>query len=209
MAKGKNAQLTASREISYVNQRDPLLGSLLRKIISAVNTTAVNAAVSSIGKLSPPPAIDSHNVQGALDTIANTMSVSGEVLHYTLVHNQAIQKGLHYISELDTLPSFPSPHIVDHGCSRSAFVSLPTNDNTGAPQGYYLRSYAQYRGSDPGVRTTFGGAANPIKIFMGGTSNTTILPSQGSGTAKNGNQGGVGLGVVLNRPAPGPKRSVA
>ena len=209
MAKGNNAQLNASREVSFVNQRDPLLGSLLRKIISAVNTTAINAAVSSIGKLPPPPPIDSHNVQGQLDSIANTMTVPGEVLHYTMVQNQAIQKGVHYLSEISTDPTFTQPHIISHGASRSAFVALPTMDNTGAPQSYYLRSYVQYPGSNPAKPTVFGGAANPIKIVMTGSSMATLLPSQGSGTAKNGAQGGVGLGKVLNRPAPGPKRNLA
>lgn len=208
MAKGKNAQLSPSRELSFVNQRDPLLGSLLRKIINAVNTTAVNAAVSSIGKLAPPPPIDSHNVQGTL-TPTNTLQVAGEILHYTLNHNQAIQKGVQYISEIDTSPNFTQPHVVDHGASRSAFVSLPTFQNDGVtPQTYYLRSYAQYHGSDPSKPTVYGGVNGATPITMGGTSAATLLPSQGSGTARNGQQGGVGLGTILNRPAPGPKRNL-
>ena len=205
---GKNQQLTASRELSYVNQKDSLLGSLLRKVINAVNTTAVNAAVSSIGKLSPPPPIDSITPAGTY-TPKNTFECSGEILHYTLTHNQAIQKGIQYLSEVDTNPNFTQPHVIDHGCSRSAFVSLPTFMSDGVtPQTYYLRSYAQYHGSDASPKTVFGGINGAIPITMGGTSAATLQPSQGSGTARNGQQGGVGLGTILNRPAPGPKRNL-
>ena len=208
MAKGTNAQLSPSRELSFVNQKDPLLGSLLRKVINAINTTAVNVAVSSIGKLPPPPPIDVITPQGTL-TPKNALQVSGEVLHFTMAHNQAIQKGVQYVSEIDTSPNFTQPHVIDHGASRSAFVSLPTFQNDGVTkQTYYLRSYAQYHGSNPSKPTVYGGANGAIPITMGGTSAATLLPSHGSGTAKNGQQAGVGLGVVLNRPAPGPKRNL-
>ena len=212
MAKAINQQLTASRELSYVNQKDPLMGTLCRKIISAVNSLAKNAAVAAVGKLSPPPPIDSLTVQGALDPSTNTLTVPGEILHHTLTHNQAVQKGVQYISEIDTNPNFSQPHIIDHGSSRSSFVSLPSMQSDGAtPNTYYLRSYAQYHGSDPSKPTVFGGVTGATKIVMGGTTATpmSLLPSTGSGTANpNGQQGAVGLGKVLNRPAPGPKRNL-
>ena len=92
----------------------------------------------------------------------------------------------------------------------SGFLSLPTNNAAGAMQTYYLRSYAQYPGSDPTKPTVLGGISGAIGIQMGGTSRTTLLPSTGSGTAAaNGSQGGHGFGTVLTRPAPTTKRSVS
>ena len=209
MAKGRNAQLSGGRELSRLTQNDPLTGSLLQKLITAVNVLAANSAVSATGKLSPPPPIDTHNVQGTYDADTNTLTVPGEVLHYTMVHNQAIQKGVQYVSEIATDPSFSSPHPIDHGASRSAFVSLPTFQDDGVtPQTYYLRSLPQYHGSDPQKPTVFGGLNGPTKIVMGGTSSGSLLPGQGSGTARNGQQGAQGLGKVLNRPSPGPKRNI-
>src|ERR1022692_2873408 len=135
---GLNAQLEGGRELPYLNQRDSFLGSILQRIIVAVNQTAKNAAVSSVGKITPPPPIDSIKVQGT--QVGGVLTAPSEILHWTLAHNQAIQKGVKYLSEIDTDPNFPSPHVIDHGCSRSAFLSLPAKDNNNATQTYYLRS---------------------------------------------------------------------
>jgi len=213
MPRALNQQLAPSRELAYVTQRDPLLGSLLRKIVASANALAKNAAVSAVGKISPPNPIDSIQVKGVFNPSTNTLQCPGEILHHTLTHNQAVQKGVQYISEISTDQNFSQPHVVDHGSSRSSFISLPTLQNDGVtPNTYFLRSYAQYPGSDPTKPTVFGGATGATKILMGGNptagTSTTLLPSTGSGTAKNGAQGGVGLGVVLNRPSPGPKRNL-
>jgi hypothetical protein len=125
-------------------------------------------------------------------------------------HNQEVNKGIHYFSEVDTSPSFTNPHVIHHGTSRTGFLSLPTNNSSNVKQTYYLRSYAQYPGSDPSKPTVHGNLGGVIGIQMGGTSQTSLLPSTGSGTASpNGSQGGHGFGVVLTRPAPGPKRNVS
>jgi len=115
-----------------------------------------------------------------------------------------------YIHEIATEPNFLAPHIVDGGSSRSGFVHLPALDNDGNPQTYYLRSYAQYHGSDAAKPTVLGGLESATQIQMTGTSKTSLLSSTGSGTASpSGTQGAKGLGDVLTRPAPAPKRSVA
>jgi hypothetical protein len=208
MAKALNQILLGGRELSFVNQRDSLAGSLLNRIISAVNTLASNAAVSAVGKLSPPPPIDTINPSGTYDAATNTLTVAGgETLHYTMTHNQAIQKGVQYVSEIATNPNFVGAHPIDHGSSRSAFVSLPSLTDAGDPQPYYLRSMAQYHGSDPSKPTVYGGVDKPIKILMGGATRATLQTSQGSGTARAG-QVAQGLGKTLNRPAPGPKRNL-
>ena len=206
MARGENQQLEGGRELNYIAQKDTYAGRLFGRIIEAVNTGFKNAGVSAIGKTTPPPPIDSINVQG---TISNgILTAPSEILHHTLTHNQAIQKGVRYFSEIDTSPEFLAPHVIDHGTSRSSFLTLPANDNSNAQHTYYLRSYAQYHGSDPCTPTVFGNSGGAIGIQMTGTSKTSLLTSAGSGTASpTGQQGGKGLGVVLNRPAPGPKRN--
>lgn len=208
MAKGAHGKLSGGRELTHLTQKDAYLGSILNRIITAINHTAEISAGSAVGKSAPPNPIDSIDVSGTMDATANILTVAGEQLHFTLTHNQALKKNVRYITEVDTDPNFPQPHVFDHGASRSGFINLPANDSDNQPITYYKRSYAQYPGSDPSPPTVFGGKNGPTKILMTGSSAISILPSKGSGTAKNGQQGGVGLGKVLNRPAPGPKRSV-
>jgi hypothetical protein len=208
MAKGINEQLQGGQELSVVNQKDAYSGSLFGRVIDAINQLAKNAGVAAVGKVAPPPPINSINVQGAISN--GILTAPSEILHWTIQHNQPVQKGIRYFSEIDTSPSFTNPHVVDHGTSRSAFLTLPKMDNAGTTHTYYLRSYAQMPGSDPVSPTVHGGLSGAIGIQMTGTSKTSILPSTGSGTAAaNGSQGGHGLGIVLDRTAIGPKRSVA
>jgi hypothetical protein len=209
-AQGLNQQLDLGREYPYLDQKDPFLGSMVRRIVGAVNQLAANAGVTAVGKTSPPPKIDSINVQGT--QVGNTITCTSEILHHTLVHNQAIGKGITYFSEIDTTPSFTQPHVISHGTSRSSFITLPTyssaaNMTATLPTSYYLRSYAQMPGSDPCEPTVLGNLGGPTQIQMGGTSVTALLPSTGSGTAQSsGQQGGQGLGTVLRRTTPQPKR---
>lgn len=206
---GSNQQLEGGRELSYINLRDVYAGSLFDRIIQAVNTLSKNAGVASVGKISPPPPINSVTVSGSAPVAGIITVANSEILHWTIQHTQAIQKGIRYFSEIATEPNFLSPHVIDHGTSRSAFLSLPTNNSSNVKQTYYLRSYAQYVGSDPCKPTVLGGISGAIGIQMGGTSQTSLLQSTGSGTASSsGQQGGKGLGTVLDRPAPTSKRSV-
>lgn len=210
MARGKNSKLQGGRELSYVTQKDALLGSMLQKMITAINTVADHTGTAAVGKTPPPPPIGTHNVQGAYDADTNTLTVKGDTLHYTMVHNSPLKKGIQYFSEISTDPNFSNAHPIAHGASRSAFLSLPKVDENGSPQAYYLRSFPQNPGGDPQKPTVYGGLNGPTKIVFDTTSDPIggILQSQASGTARVG-QGAKGLGTVLDRPAPGPKRNLS
>jgi len=208
MANGENQHLTGGRELNYLAQKDSYLGSFLSRVVNAVNTLATNAGVAAVGKTSPPPKLDSVNVQGAMH--GGVLVCPGEIFHATLTHNQSINKGVRYFSEIDTSPDFPAPHVFDHGTGRTALLNLPTFMNDGKTvQTYYHRAYAQYPGSDPSEPKVFGNLGGAIGIQMSGTNAATLLPSTGSGTAsQTGEQGGKGLGTVLQRPTPQSKRAL-
>lgn len=216
---GKNSDLSGGQELTTIQQKDFNSGNLFDRIIQAINGLAKNAGVAAVGKLPPPPPIQSIAVQGTQS--GNVLTAPSETLHWTLNHTQSVDKHVRYFTEIATEPNFLQPHVVDHGASRSGFLHLPSQDSNGNTQAYYIRSFPQYHGSDAQKHTTFGGAAGATKIVMTAPtvtvsnttysvpSKTTLLPSTGSGTASNaGQQGGKGLGTVLTRPAPTTKRSV-
>ena len=206
---GKNAQLEYGQEMSILSQKDFNNGSILKRIIDAVNSLAKNVGVSSVGKLPPPPPINSIQVQGSLDSTKNVITAPSEILHWTMTHNSEVSKNIHYFTEIDTNPNFSQPHVISHGTSRTGILSLPAMNNDNVQQTYYMRSYPQMPGSDAQKPTVVGGLANATQIQMTGTSKTTLLPSTGSGTASPaGTQGGKGFGDVLTRPAPTTKRSL-
>ena len=209
MGQGTNQQLELGPELTLISQQNSFLGKILRRIVEGVNTTARNASVSSVGLFPTPPKVDSVNVQGTFSADTNTITTTSEHLHWTLEHNQQVHKGIRYFSEIDTDPNFTQPHVIDHGTSRSGFVHLPALAADGSQQVYYMRNYAQYHGSDPSESTVVGGRSNPTRIVLTGASQMSLLPSKGSGTAAaTGQQGGKGLGDILTRPAPQPKRSL-
>jgi hypothetical protein len=205
---GKNAQLEGGQELSFVEQSmSAYLGSLLRRTINAVNTLSLNSGVAAVGKTPAPPKVDSISISGTQS--GNTFTCPSEILHIALTHNQAVAKGVRYFTEVDTNSQFTQPHVFDHGTSRSLFATLPTYSSAGVQATYYLRSYAQYPGSDPCEPTVFGNLSGSTAIKMTGSSVTALLPSTGSGTASpQGQQGGLGLGKDLVRPKPVPKRSI-
>ncbi len=219
----KQAILEGGQELAKINQQDFNQGSLFKRIVDAVNSLALNLGASAVGKLSPPDPIDSIQVSGTQS--GNVITCPSEHLHFTVTHNSELNKGVQYIHEISTDPNFSAPHVIDSGCSRSVFIHLPSVQADGVtPNTYYLRSYPQYHGSDPQKPTVLGGLAAATQIRLTPPSVTVtafntpvpaasaanILPSTGSGTASpQGTQGGKGLGTVLTRPAPGPKRSLA
>lgn len=217
---GKHSQLEGGQELTKVTQKDFENGTLLQRIIDAVNSVAQNLGAAAVGKLTPPPPVNSIQVQGVADISSNTITCPGEFLHLTLTHNGEVHKGVQYIHEISTDKNFLAPHIIDTGSSRTLFTHLPTFQSDGITQQiYYHRAYAQYSGSDPAQPTVLGGLAAPTKIVMSGQMNalgvmvsatsSDLLSSTGSGTASPlGTQGAHGLGKVLTRSAPAPKRSI-
>jgi len=207
---GKNGDLTGGQELTRILQEDFNYGNLFKRIIDSINSLATNLGATAVGKSAAPTPVDSIQVQGTSSTTTNTHTAPSEILHWVITHNQPVQKGVRYFTELDTDPNFNQPHVIDHGTSRSGFLHLPALDNEGKTQTYYLRSYPQHPGSDPAPPKVFGGLAGATKIQMTGTSKTSLLSSTGSGTASaTGTQGGKGLGTLIVRPAPGPKRNLA
>jgi hypothetical protein len=194
------AKLDGGRFLAEINQKDSKMGALFQRIITAVNTLADNVAASPVGQNEPPSAPDSVAVKA-----------SGEMVHVSITHNAPVKRGVQYFTEIDTNPGFTKPIVIHHGASRTSHpFHLPTRDDGGTQHTWYFRSFAQYHGSPPSEKTVYGGASNPIGVTLTGTTNMTLLPSTGSGTAApTGTQGGQGLGVFTQRPALGPKRNVA
>jgi hypothetical protein len=108
-------------------------------------------------------------------------------------------------------PSFAQPHQEHLGASRGRVLALPAKDGNGAVVNYYFRAYSQYLGSDPQTKHIYYGARfAPTAVTLTGSSQLTLLQSQGSGTGRaDGTQGGAGLGFVLYRPAVTAKRAPA
>jgi hypothetical protein len=195
------------RLLARVQQRDPELGTLLTNFIDAMNRGVTAANVSTAGELPAPPPVDSISVKGVLSN--NVLTAPGELLHFVHTHNSPLNRGIRYITEIDTDPNFPAPHPIYDSTSRSGFTTLPTllDDNV-TPAVYYLRVTPQYHGSAPAKPTVFGGLQGPTQIVMSGKTAATLLPSQAGGTAKPG-QGGQGLGkVAIRGSVGGPKRQL-
>jgi hypothetical protein len=186
--------------LSLIEKENPRLGQYLRRyVVPAIKKTAQNAGVSATGKIAPPAPPESVNV-----------TTQGEFMQITVNHAAPIQKGIQYISHISTNPEFSQPLILDHGSSRSPLpFQLPTKDGSGAAINYYVRTLAQYPGSDPSPPTYHGGDA-PAAITLGGVTQMDLAAGTGSGTgSSNGQQSHVGLGTVIFRAAPAPKRNVS
>jgi hypothetical protein len=194
------------RELAILRQSSPLVGNLLTRLIEGLNRGLRYAGVSAAGELPAPPPVDSIAVKGTLS--GNVLTAPGELLHFVHTHNVPLNRGIRYITEIDTSPNFPAPHQIADTTSRSGFVTLPTNSDTAALVSYYLRVTAQYPGSKPSAPTVFGNLQGATAINMSGSTAATLLTSQAGGTAKPG-QGGQGLGAVPARgPVGGPKRNL-
>lgn len=178
--------------------QDGVSRSAFQRIEDAINNLGVQAAAEPIGLAQAPPPLQGVNVK-----------TSGEMVHITLDHNSPVNKGIHYFIEHDTDPSFPQPHVIHNGTSRTVPpFSLPTKDDDGNTVNYYFRAYPQLPGSHPAKPVNFGGIA-PTPVTLTGTTQLSLLPSTGSGTAAaNGQQGGYGFGRTNTRGPVAPKRNI-
>jgi hypothetical protein len=186
--------IDGGRELNEVELGNPILGRLVRRLMDGINMLATNTQSSATGETQAPKAPDAVSVK-----------VSGEYMHIAIDHTGALNRNVQYFSEISPNdPAFSQPIVVDHGSSRTSHpFLLPTYLDGGSTKvSYYVRSYAQYFSSQPSAKTVSGGASAPVAYQMGGTTQMTLLPSRGSGTAANtGQQGGSGLGKVAQRRA--------
>ena len=191
--------IDSTQFLKEVKNRDPHLGLLFESFIDSVNVALNHLGVNTTGKVEPPVALQGLNVAAGSDHV-----------HVTLTDNSNVRKNLQYFVEWSANdPTFGNPHVEHLGASRGRVLALPAKDGHGTTQNYYFRAYSQYMGSDPQTKKAYYGTlGNPTAVTLTGSSALTLLPSAGSGTGKpDGSQGGSGIGVVLTRPAPGPKRS--
>lgn len=180
--------------LTEIQGKWPRLGQYLDRFMgNAINNLSTNTATSANGEVPTPAA-----------PVAVNVKVSGEIAHLTINDPQPLQRGAQYHVELATNSTFSYPHVEHLGSSRGRFVTLPTfPDGGGTKHTWNARAYVQYQGSQPSPVTA------PVSFQMAGTTQLTPLQSTGSGTAStNGSQGGWGLGKVIYRPAPQPKRAV-
>lgn len=210
---GVGGSLDLGRELAELEQSNPALGRVLRRLQDGVNTLAKNTSSSATGEVKPPPPPDSVSVSvPTVGTLGNLSGLGGgEYMHISISHNAPVQRNIQYFSEIDTNPNFTQPIVVSHGSSRTSHpVLLPTNTATPiqtgpttyqpVPQTYYVRSYAQYPSSQPSPPTVAGGASSPTPFTLTGGTFMDLAASKGSGTAANtGQQGGAGLGKIQQR----------
>jgi hypothetical protein len=192
------AGFSLDREISFTKQIPfvgPHVANALQRTQDAINQLGTNLAAAPTGTMPAPPPIN------GVDVKANN-----GLLHVTINDQNAIQRGINYFVEHSTRSDFVGAHVVDLHSSRGGTIPLPGLDDNGNPQAVFVRAYSQYRAGNPGTKIHFGGTT-PTAVLPGGTTQMTLLPSTGSGTAApNGQQQGSGLGKTLFRPAQAPKR---
>ena len=185
--------VSIQKEISILRQHPAIgryLGVALQRLEDAVNQLGVHTATDPTGTVPAPPAIQKLTIK----------TDGNGTVHGTIDDNNPISRGLHYFVEYDTTPAFSRPHVVHLGVSRTMhpFI-LPAKDDDGNAQQFYFRGYSHYPGGEPGPPLHFGGDV-PTPVSPGGTSQMTLLPSTGSGTAPNdGQRGASGFGKVLHR----------
>jgi len=189
MSAKEKGVLSGGRALTKLIQENPTHGALLQKIITAVNTLAENTTSSAVGRSTAPPPINALNVK-----------VSGEYAHVTITHTGSVQQGVHYFVEAANNPQFNGAHPIHFGTSRTRDpIHLAANDDSGNPQKWYLRGYAQYPGSDPSTPVNHGGT-EPTAITTTGTTSLSWQTSTGSGTASNsGQQAAWGFGKIARR----------
>lgn len=187
---------TFLQQIRLMN-RDTAL--LFERVINGVNNMANHLGVDPQGKVDAP-------AQHSALTV--TPAATGDMVHVSINNQSAVKKNVQNFVEHSNDGGLSWR--VDHlGASNEKFIPLPTFKADGTTkQSYIFRSYPQYLGSDAQAKHTYWGSqVKPTPVTLNGTAAMDIPSAVGSGTAApNGQQGGQGLGTVLNRPAQTTKR---
>jgi len=198
------ASNSIAREIQLIRQQFPdignYLGRALESLQNSISNLAQNVAADPSRTLPPPNPVRSLEVK----------SNNNGLVHAVINDHSEIKRGIHYFIEYDTDPAFSQPHVVHLGASRSmAPINLPAMDDDGNAQQFYFRAYSQYPGGSAGEKINFGGtSATPVN--PGGSQQMTLLTSTGSGTAQaSGEEGGLGFGRDLIRPATTSAKRIA
>ena len=192
--------IDGSQFLKEVKNRDPHLGLLLEQMIDGINGTAQHLGVNPNGKLDPPAPLQDFQVNAG----------DGQV-HVQLTDASAVKKNVQYFVEYSKDPSFATSYVEHLGASRNRVIALPAMDQASNPHTFYFKAYSQYLGSDAqSNHAVFGGKYTPTGVSVTGNTKLDLLDTRGAGTAfPNGSQSGYGLGTVLERELPGPKRSPA
>jgi len=195
MAVDINKELNFVRQIPEVGK---YVADALERIVKGINITGQHVGVDPTGVMPEPPPVQQLTVK----------SDGNGLVHAVITDHNEIAKNLHYFVEFSTDSSFRQPHVVHLGASRSMSpITLPAKDDNGNPQKFFFRAYSQYPGSKPGPKVNHGGTS-PLSVDPGGSSQMTLIPSTGSGTAQNsGQEGGSGFGKIQIRPATNKTRT--
>lgn len=165
----------------------PRLKPLFEKIRDGINQAASAAGVDATSHLQQP------NPPAKLD-----IKVAGELAHVAITDNSDRTRSRHYFVEYSNNTSFSNAYVEHMGVSRNKVLNLPTNDDNGSPHNWYFRTYSMEPGSTKASPKVYHGQAlAPTPVVMGGTTNLSLLPSTGAGTApSNGQRAGQGYGTV-------------
>lgn len=170
-----------------IQNENPVLGSILKRMVRAFNRIGVNTGTSPVGALPKPPTIGALNIKA-----------SGEIVHATITDASPNTTSREWFLEHST--DQLNWHVVHMGVSRGTFLQLPSKTDSGATQKWYFRGYSQDPGSPPSDPVYFGGLS-PTAVTLTGSTQLTPLASTGSGTASPlGTQGGWGRGKTPVRP---------
>jgi len=195
MSNSQGGKLDGGTLLNRIALKNPELGQLLQDVIDGVNHVATNASVSAVGDVSAPKAPDSVSV-----------NVAGEMAHISINHTGELNRGIHYFSEItsDDPACAGQPITVHHGATRTPSpIVLPTTRTSGTstvPNNYKIETYAQYPGGPPSAKVLAKTTTGSTSFKMGGSTNMSLLPGHGSGTASNnGGQRGQGFGSFQHR----------
>lgn len=145
-------------------------GSRMYELISDVKSSSETMEQQTNSNMNgtpaAPPAIQNFVVQPHENGV-----------EYAITHNGDIYRGCHYLIDWSESPHFQNARTVDVGEGRNGFFPC-------GPKTLYYQIRAKYPWSDS-TSPVFHGVSTPQAV-TGGTASTSLLPSQGAGTALPG-----------------------